>query len=443
MTLGKRIVVACSFALCVGATLPAQGRSEPNPLAPATPGGNPLAGTPRAYQPPPGPQVDPRTLNQGGLETLIPGIEKYPAPAWLRPGMRLLYTGSDSVTARVERPAYWDDKAKKWKTAKGEDWWSSLQDRSAGVGYITYDVAALTTTTAALAKTAYHMKDVARGLISPAGADQVVGLPAAAGGLWIHPEALRTLTEVNDAGVRINRGPWAVGQVERPAVMIQTSTRDTWRLRVFDLDSGHLLVDGSQVNVTTQGVPGTQSSRIALVNVRQMDVPWAGAKIPDWATKFQVVDFTGSITSVVQGMPPIPQQSSIRVEPGDRVGDVMKIRWTRQDSLGPGVPANVIRWESLSGGDAFLGFWTPSEALAKLKEGQVLDQDPVLKVSLKVAQPKRMPDGRVLVMIARNGPGFAESFGYDAQSGLLSYIFREDTTPLGTLQTVFSRAGMR
>jgi hypothetical protein len=33
-------------------------------------------------------------------------------------------------------------------------------------------------------------------------------------------------------------------------------------------------------------------------------------------------------------------------------------------------------------------------------------------------------------MIARNGPGFAESFGYDAQSGLLSYIFREDTTPL-------------
>ena len=443
MTKAQRIVVACVLTLSVGGTLLAQDPRAPNPLDPARPGGTPLAAIPTAYQPSPGPQVDPRALNQGGLETMIPGLDKYPAPEWLRPGMRLLYTGSDSIIAGVERPAYWDEKAKKWKTAKGEDWWSSLQDRSAGVGYITYDVAALTTTTTALAKTAYQVKDIARGLISPAGADQIVGLPAAAGGLWIHPEALRTLPEVIDGGVRINRGPWAVGQVERPAIMIQTSTRDTWRLRVYDLESGRLLMDGSKINVITQGVPGTQSSRIAFVGARQLDVPWAGAKIPDWATRFQFVDFTGRITSAVQGMQPIPQQSAIRVEPGERVGEVMKMRWTRQDSLGPGVPANVSRWESLAGGDAFLGFWTPAEALGRLKEGQVLDQDPVLKISLKVAQPMRLPDGRVLVMIARNGPGFGEFFGYDAQSGLLDYIFREETTPIGSLQIIFSQAGMR
>lgn len=428
----RRLVSLVAFAIL---SLSPLARSQPV-----------LGGAPAGpYKPPPGPQVDWRQLDTGNVESLVRDPTKYPAPEWLRPGLRLVYTGSDGVRAGVERPAVWDPVEKKWKTQKGEDWWSSLSDRSGGVGFSHDDVASVTTTTASLSCNTFLIKDIAQGLITPGGASQVVGLPSAAGGLWIHPAALKTVEEINQDGVRIIRGPWHIGQADRAAIMIQTSSRDAWRLRVFDLETGILLVDATQTAIITRDVAGTQTTHTAFVGIRQLDIPWAGAKPPEWTKTFQSADYAGQYTAAMPGGQPMVQQLAMRVEAGERLGDVMKLRWARQDSQGPGMPPITAKWESLAGGDGFLGLWTPPEGLAKLKEGQMLDKDPFTKVTLTVGRPMPMADGRALVVIAREGPGFSEYQGYDPKSGILTYIQRDQSMPqgMGGTRLVLTLTGVR
>src|SRR5262249_28409633 len=65
------------------------------------------------------------------------------------------------------------------------------------------------------------------------------------------------------------------------------------------------------------------------------------------------------------------------------------------------------------------GLWIAPRALAQLRSGQILDRDPVTRVTASVGRIGPIPSGRVAVTITESGAGEQIDYAYDASSGML------------------------
>jgi hypothetical protein len=68
------------------------------------------------------------------------------------------------------------------------------------------------------------------------------------------------------------------------------------------------------------------------------------------------------------------------------------------------------------------GIFLPQAALTALKAGKVLDTDAITGITMSVAQSTMNVDGKQLLVLVQEGRSFKRLYGYDRQTGMLSYF---------------------
>lgn len=149
-------------------------------------------------------------------------------------------------------------------------------------------------------------------------------------------------------------------------------------------------------------------------------------QVPAWVRQGLSWQFSGSQTLDV-GIPPVtslPLTSSTRVV---RVGDLWSEHAQQIFLYGQDAGSTVT---ATGPTQLFGGYWLPQEAIAVLKTGMVLDQDPLTGIQTSVREANR----RRIVLEAA-GEGHLTQLYYSATNGRLTGIYLEQQTMSGALYT--------
>src|SRR5207244_2879525 len=117
-----------------------------------------------------------------------------------------------------------------------------------------------------------------------------------------------------------------------------------------------------------------------------------------------------------QGLPPLAPQASTLSYTVDQVlgGDCAVVKMQARFNLGQGIPPSEVNNTWVFGSAMLCGLWAPPDALRVLRQGQVLDEDPVTHYRASFAGIQ----GNIAVM-AEQGPTDLLEQSYDLTSGLL------------------------
>jgi hypothetical protein len=320
---------------------------------------------------------------------LMPELATAPAPPWLKVGARLTYHVMSAAREGDASPA--------------------------GESLVQYDVVSLDAATV-LAAAGVHV--IASGGTLGAVRDTgfIVGAPGV-GDVWMDPAALRKAERHASQNLTIAHVTMDVGGVATKAVRFEYVQGAARSVSVFDETAGVLLY-----RIQASGGPDAakQSSVVSeFVSIRQLTPAWTGGSTPSWAAANAVLKYEGAMRVNV-GYP----------TPGPPLAVAMLGRITHS------APAGVcVKWETYLSGRKTeeryslspsaipsSGIFMPQAALAALTAGQVLDTDPITGVTVSVAQPPLNIDGKQLLVLVHESQSFRRLYGYDRQSGTLTYF---------------------
>jgi hypothetical protein len=374
--------------------------------------------------------------------TLLPALRTAPAPGWLRPGMRLTYY---SASARIEggRNVYVPDEScdpdKPGYTYRDGDDDNCFQDNrgkwyrqnpagaaTSGLGFTEVNVVALDQTVAVLDT---RSLSVVQGPAVNLGVWGSLELPGASGDWWLNPQALRGALGLSAAYLRVSRVQYPLGNHRYNAIWVTLNSRGR-QAYVYDADTGVLL----HTSTANQAAPiqgpvqvgesrggATLLSQNTLMGTRTPAIPWALYPAPDWVRQVTVLHYEGSTTSFVTGGS-LPYSTTFQRQ---AVGANWALYLQTTPQLdATGAPAPAEQGYRAVGSAQIGGLWIPPQGLAQLRQGQVLDDDPITKMRVSVGPVGRTPQGRDAVTIAEDGAGQSSEGVYDRASGtLLSYSY--------------------
>lgn len=356
--------------------------------------------------------VAPLHAAQGGsFQAVLPGLQRMPAPAWVQEGVRIsLY--SSAATIPTTRFVAFRDADGAWVDEQGNRYRVESTGGASGHGVTQVNVATLNPSEAALCVRSYGYVN-GSGPLTPLASHSVVGPPACAGDFWIHPQALAQLGNQQVGGMRVIRMPYHVGGQTYSAIRFQYENGQSRTVNVYDLQSGVLLHQNQQTRTAHNNIAITQST---FLGVRRMALPWRGAAAPAWASRLSSLSYQGRFAVMVPGSPAIPLPLTIQALIHGRGSNWAQYRLTTRIQ-GPGsMPNQEVH---CTGSSTIGGIWLPTAGLRGLQQGQVLDQDPVTGVVVRVAGWSTGADGRTTVTLTEANQAYRKDWTYDGQSGML------------------------
>ena len=358
------------------------------------------------------------------LLALFPAARRAPAPPWLKAGTRLTYYGA---SAAVPAGAYsWVRQKKgrgRWVDQNGNSWERADAQGASGHGYNQFNVVALDQTTVVLESRVYGFLNYT-GPLKLVNTTTALGLPGAGNDLWVHPAVLQQAAERREPEATIVRMPFEVDGKTYKALRIQTRTANGDVAQVYDLATGILLHSRSQSSVKGRFLPKdakpgeVQTAGRACVDycylkgVRQLRVPWAQGAVPPWLAQVRRLHYRGAVIYLATGL---RYDSQLMLQITRRGADWVEYTQTSQFGSGPTAARAVFR--RVSGRAQFGGMWVPPDGLAALRLGQVLDRDPLAKVTVSVTHVGPTPQGRAAVRITEAGPVHQIHCLYDRATG--------------------------
>ena len=362
--------------------------------------------------------------------TLLPALRNAPAPNWLRLGMRITYYGA-SASIPGARFYYYQDPEGNWVDPQGNRFKQGDIPSTSGHGFSEYTILSLDRSLVTLEARNYLITDVS-GPAVLSSVSGTSGLPGAGGDVWLNALVLRQAIGVRAQGLEAVQVPYRLNGKQYDALWIRSGTPTASLTYVFDLNSGLQLHSAS----ATQGGPiagpqpqggsnagSTLLAQSTLANVRTPNVPWASDPAPEWVGRFGVYQYQGGRTTSVPGA------SSITIP--------LRVTLQRQH-VGPNWATYVMTWEEQYqspaqsvrnyGSAQFTGLWVPPRWLGQLRQGQVLDSDPVTRVTIRVGQVGRTPQGTDVVWLIEGNNARRDEYGYDRASGMLLYITSVQTS---------------
>lgn len=382
------------------------------------------------------------TLSSGGNDYQLeqqqrPG-EASGLPAFLAPGMRLTYEAGSATVQGVRSRLVQDDKGK-WVDPTTGKFWSDDETRSSGgVGYTQLNVLRADENGIAIDVRNWLLSDLQNRRVISSSPAALTGDGQGVGDYWQNPKKLAQLKAGDEQGVRVWRGPYKFGDKTVPVVAIATTTPSSFTNLTYDQETGLLLVMGS--SSTGQQVPvlgnngqvgmgaGTvQQSHARFINMRKVDMPWAGAALPDWLRRGRTLDYQGSYGMAPQGgLPAQPFQLGVSIAV-DQVHDGF-VTATVSSRLHTS-PVQDSRSQRVFGAAMTSGLFVDPKALAGLKPGQVIDTDPVTQVRTSFAG---VQDGAAVLV--EECPLETAHYAYDLRTGMLTGSSTSQRNQVGTLQ---------
>ncbi len=232
------------------------------------------------------------------------------------------------------------------------------------------------------------------------------------------------MAEQDQGGLRVRRVRYPLGGRTYDALTVQVRGAGGYTRHTYDLQTGICIAYSS----ATQGANVSQidpSGRVSsgagvttlvhshLLNVRQLELPWAKSPLPRWLRSDLRLDYQGTYQSQIPGatVPPLGCQCELQVTQlgADFAALRLRSRLTDQPPLpGDNGITRVI-------GAAQIGsLFIAPQSLARLRAEQVIDEDPVTGVRTLFAGSR---DG--VGCIAEQGAFDRLEYYYDLRNGML------------------------
>jgi hypothetical protein len=301
------------------------------------------------------------------LPLLFPALRTLPAPAWVKVGTRLSYSGmTATLGGTVEQ-----------KGVSGES-------------LIQVDVAGMDRD-----KILLQMRIFLRGLsgIQPFPSTGSVGLPSCAGEWWVNPAAFADpLPAGTGDNPSMTRMPHQAAGKTWQALRIEYRTNQSLSIWVYDTDSGILLYNRSE-SLTRDG--RTQSSIMQLAGTRTLELPWLRLQPNPLTATLSGFSARGSYTTAVAGGQPMSLSMGLEAQVTTRGGGWLLYRQSSSLQGAYGMPQSPDISESGCGPGQLGALILPAAGLSGLRQGQILDTDPLTGARFFVYQAG--PQGCILM----------------------------------------------
>lgn len=318
---------------------------------------------------------------------LYPQLRQAPAPAWLRPGVRLTYNSAYATFAReIDDPT------------------------PSGAGLIQYDVIAQDRRSVVVVPTLYGIDSQGQ---PPTGLGYLLGLPGL-GETWFAPQVLADAEAAAHEGLLVNRLTVDVEGESYDVVRFQSNTDSGEEVWEFEEQTG-LLVFHRQALYDGAGNQ-TSANMQSLVGRRQVKLPWRYGSTPDWAKRGAEIHLAGSQMVDVGGPPyiPLPMAVDLRVSKANSLwSEYSQATWLNNQRIAQNSGATGVA-------QIIGGIWLPPEALGVLHAGDVLDRDPLTGYVTRVDEATARQ-----ISLSTQGPGVLRRYSYDARTGKLIGFYQE------------------
>jgi hypothetical protein len=312
----------------------------------------------------------------------------------------------------------------------GERWSATDKEGNASVGWQEYTVVGVDDKQAILSQTTYGLR---QGNSKTFFHTLVVGPLASAQGIWVNPQGLQAIQDSNDPAHRILRGQWPVGNNKVDCVIMKNDAPGSHTAYVYDTHTG-LMVNASLAStgpasaVHEQGEVNTGNTNLMQLHmegVRTMNVPWAGMPEPACAEGFHSMTFEGTNASGGSGRI-FTSSLSIKYTLGARGAGWVACDVARtQGGIVANVTPTTLQSKMATGNCMPNPLWINPDALAKLQQGQTIDDDPVTKEVAKVGQQINGPLGTAICIVIEDPVEIAQ-YAYDLKTGMLVGIHTLD-----------------
>jgi len=342
-------------------------------------------------------------------------------PAWLRVGARVTYFAGTATLPGVSTqlvPA--DDGG--WVDGRGNRYREDSVPSTGGGGLNQYDFVHVAPDCIAANMTSLVYADAGLQQVTRASVMAMVGDASGFVDLWVPPAKLRAMTEQESPGQRVRRMKYPLLGRTFDAVVVQSKADSGYQRYTYDLDSGLMLVfsassTGAKVltpdgDRATTGAGATTITTVMMRDLRQVQVPWADQRAPQWLQDGQKFVYSGTMrNSLAEGLP--PWRSELTVTLQKRFGPAVVAHLASSIDYGTGAqsPMESMR---VYGPGGVGGLWLDPTKVQNLKQGTVLDRDPTTGWQVTFVGS----DGRHAT-IAEQGPLDQQSYTYDLQSGML------------------------
>ncbi len=341
------------------------------------------------------------------------------APDWVRPGTRIVqYVASASVPqsryALVEDPNGNLENPRTGKRYRRTDETGEGVGGGSGDGWSVIDIISVTPEQV-VGAVSLHVMDHVAGTISylPIG-----GGPEPAGamdGVWLHPRIIEGLVAQGQApGAELLVGAYPLGGVTYDVAALVSASQDVSLDRATGLvvvASGNAAGAVSPVHLEGEDPPRGNTLRTyqQLAGVRDRTLAGLGAPVPGWLRPGTRLVYEGTYTALGQ---PVPSRTTFTAE---AVGPDWARFHALNETSGMGLTVTNETW-AVSGGTG--PYWYDPAALATMRSGDILDQDPIVGTTVRVGDVGSGANGGAFVWIVTEGPGLATWFQYDVATGV-------------------------
>ena len=345
-----------------------------------------------------------------------------PRLPWLHEGLVLTYTWYAAVAPGNGSYYEEDDHGNMILHSTGQRYSRSMQTGTSGSGWTQITVASIEGNKVVLASSSYaNAGSLGRNAPVPQGTSSSVNALMDPGDYWMDPAKLASLHSAPAEHIVVSRVAWNGGNNTVDGIRVQVVNGSSYSDHVYDAKTGLCV----HVASSSQGAPpklvgpgdfgrgDTTITRNDFVSSRDLAVPWAGEPMPDWVTTIRALHYRGSMTSH-GSLPTIPNVLTFDMEPlaHGRNWAQFSATSTQRTQGAPDIPP---AHDNLAFGNSEIGgLWAGPAALAQLRQGQVLDEDPVTKMRTIVSRV----DDSTVVIAASNAAGEIDN-QYDKRTGML------------------------
>lgn len=364
------------------------------------------------------------TSGENKLLALMPELRKLPSPDWVKEGARVTYYGA-AASLPADRFYYYKDE-------------HGLPQRGdevgpAGGGFTQYTVVARTAASV-IGVLENFAQDVGTGTLVPApGAGSID--PAGAGACWANPAALAKADRFQSDFLLVQKSPYPLGGQTFKSVRFHYVSETSVLDSVYDLDSGLLLFFGSAV--LSGDRRHTQLTQMTFCGRRQLALMAGQPDLPGWVNQQKQLQYRGQLLVLMPGMPTFPMPMALTLSKSDGGA-----RWAKYQvaTQAQGQPPGTL--DLYCGAAQLLGepFMSP-QVLAELQPGQVIDEDPQMRVTVRVESVGPQAGVQNLVVISQSGKGFVRLRGYERDSGRLLLVQTDQQVGTATHRTQLQLAG--
>lgn len=337
------------------------------------------------------------------LLSLFPGINSLSAPSWLKEGLRVYYRTSSGKLSKSESAA---------ALKLSELTLQKPEQISVNPMLVRTDITGVSGKLTASSSTAFFdmaflpWEDTSD--ISPSGM----------GSFWLHPDLIKAPAPAKP-GLKMENTTWKIYSQEYQAIKISyesTEQPDAFYVWIVEKSTG-LLLYSARVTRPKAGAE-VEINAVEFYSMRYMILPWSGTALPGFAKAGLSLAYEGNIQtwSPKSGpglsVPALMQFKIEKVEQNLITANISRI-YSEKESYESKISIGLSQ---LSG-----SFWLPIGAIAKLREGQVLDKDPITNTVLEVSYIGLAKDGTNRIGIFEFGKNFKRAWVYRSNDGVLVY----------------------